>query len=153
MKLSPVSFKVSVDQKKKNMVMFPVFCAFSLKFTLSLKTPLKANWFSGLPSGTLYRLNQSTVASRYPGLFCRTSSMPASHQREENTLKVGNGLCICWSFLRLLGGLFPTVIVVGIGVVSIDHNDLPVSFCLIDQSQCSQHLHFDYFPTRAHLQI
>lgn len=106
MKPFPLSFKVSVDQKKENMVVFPVFCAYSLKFTLSLKTPLKANWFSGLPSGTLYRLNQSTVASRYPGLFCRTSSMPASHQREQNTLKVGNGLCICWSFLQLLGGSF-----------------------------------------------
>lgn len=59
-----------------------------LKFTLSLNSPLKANWFSGFPSGTLYRLNQSTVASRYPGLFRRTSSISASHQQEERVPKV-----------------------------------------------------------------
>lgn len=60
-----------------------------LNVTLSLKSPLKANWFSGFPSGTLYRLNQSTVASRYPGLFRRTSSISASHQqKKERTLKV-----------------------------------------------------------------
>lgn len=142
-----------VEQKNENMVTFPVFCAYSFKFTLSLKAPLKANWFSGLPSGTLYRLNQSTVASRYPGLFRLTSSMSASHQREEKTLKMGKSLRIRWSFLQLRWGLFPTVIVVGIRVGSVDHDDLPVSFSLIDQSQCSQHLHFDYFPTKAHLEI
>lgn len=41
--------------------------------TLSLNSPLKANWFSGFPSGTLYLLNQSTVASKYPGFSLLTS--------------------------------------------------------------------------------
>lgn len=30
-------------------------------------SPLKANWFSGLPSGILYILNHSTVAFNKPG--------------------------------------------------------------------------------------
>lgn len=88
------------------MAAFPLFCARSFKFTLSLKSPLKANWFSGLPSGTLYRLNQSTVASRYPGLFCLTSSMSTSHQWEEKTLKIGRSWRVCWSSLQLRWGLF-----------------------------------------------
>lgn len=32
--------------------------------TLSLNSSLNPNWFSGFPSGTLYFLNHSTVASR-----------------------------------------------------------------------------------------
>lgn len=55
--------------------------------TLSLNSPLKANWFSGFPSGTLYLLNQSTVASRYPGLSRLTSSISATHQQQKRTLK------------------------------------------------------------------
>ncbi|TNN83786.1 hypothetical protein EYF80_005962 [Liparis tanakae] len=46
-----------------------------------------------------------------------------------------------------------TVKVGGFRVLSIDHNHLPVGFTLIDQSQSSQNLHFDYFPLRAHLRI
>lgn len=46
-----------------------------------------------------------------------------------------------------------TVKVGGFGVLGIDHDDLPVCFSLIDQSQSSQHLHFDYFSSRAHLRI
>lgn len=54
-------------------------------------------------------------------------------------------------FLPLLLQVIYTVKVGGFRVLSIDHNDLPVCFTLIDQSQSSQHLHFDYFPSRAHL--
>lgn len=45
----------------------------------------------------------------------------------------------------------PTVKVAGFRVLSIDHNDLPVCFTFIYQSQSSQHFDFDYFPSRAHL--
>lgn len=51
--------------------------------TLPLNSPLKANWFSGFPSGTLYLLNQSTVASKYPGFILLTSSMSGG----------GHGVC------------------------------------------------------------
>lgn len=40
-----------------------------------------------------------------------------------------------------------------LGVLGIDHDDLPVSFSLVNQSESSQHLHLDYFPSRAHLRI
>lgn len=50
-------------------------------FTLFLNSPSKANWFSGLPSGTLYIRNQSSVACRYPGFSLRTSSISASDRR------------------------------------------------------------------------
>lgn len=56
-------------------------------------------------------------------------------------------------YSKYLKQVTPTVKVVGFWVLSIDHNDLPVGFTLIDQSQGSQHLHFDYFSPRAHLKV
>lgn len=47
-----------------------------------MNSPSNANWFSGLPSGTLYRLNQSTVASRYPGFSRLTSSISTTANRK-----------------------------------------------------------------------
>ncbi len=120
--------------------------------TLSLNSPSKANWFSGFPSGTLYLLNQSKVASRYPGLSRLTSSISATNQQQRRPEAIQNN----WWHLfqqrqQLLLQVIRTVIVGGFGVLSIDHDDLPVCFTLINQSQSSQHLHFDYFSSRAHL--
>lgn len=113
--------------------------------TLSLNSPLKANWFSGFPSGTLYLLNQSTVASRYPGFSRLTSSISATHRHPE----VPNHSYISQLLLRAT----PTVKAGGFRVFSIDHNDFPVCFSLIDQSQSPQHLNFDYLSSRTHLRI
>lgn len=62
------------NQSVKYMIKYNIF---KNEDTLSLNSPLKANWFSGFPSGTLYLLNQSSVASRYPGLSRLTSSISA----------------------------------------------------------------------------
>lgn len=115
--------------------------------TLSLNSPLKANWFSGFPSGTLYRLNQSTVASRYPGFSRLTSSIPATHRHPD----VQDHSYTSPQRRRLLLRVTPTVKAGGFRVFSIDHNDFPVCFSLIDQSQSPQHLNFDHFSSRTHL--
>lgn len=114
--------------------------------TLSLNSPLKANWFSGFPSGTLYLLNQSTVASRYPGFSRLTSSISAKTHHGE-TLHFWHHKQTC------VFQAAPTVKISGFWVLSIDYDDLPVCFPLINQSQSPQHLHFDDFSSRAHLKI
>lgn len=80
--------------------------------------------------------------------ICSTSAR-RKHPENDNSLSFPPGSSS--SFCGV--SFFPTVIVGGIGVIGIDHNDLPVRFSLINQSQRSQHLYFDYFPSRAHLEI
>lgn len=58
-----------------------LLCLFS-NLTLSLNSPLNPNWFSGFPSGTLYFLNHSTVASKWPGRLFRTSSIPEGRREK-----------------------------------------------------------------------
>lgn len=66
------------------------------RFTLSLNSPLNANWFWGFPSGTLYLLNQSTVASRYPGLSRLISLISATNQKTKANSRIQNTLCNWW---------------------------------------------------------
>lgn len=63
------------------------------------------------------------------------------------------GLLIPQRCPQLLLHLIHTVEAGSLGVLGIDHDDLPVSFSLVNQSESSQHLHLDYFPSRAHLRI
>lgn len=76
------------------------YCEYNFeRFTLSLNSPLKANWFSGFPSGTLYLLNQSTVASRYPGFSRLTSSISATNKQERTShAKFSIACVICGVF-------------------------------------------------------
>lgn len=119
-----------------------------IHFTLFLNSPLNANWFSGFPSGILYILNQSTVASRYPGLSLLTSSISVK-KKWWHAARAGNRVPgkFRLKFLQKL-----TIKVCSFRILNINHNHFPVCFFFIYQCKNSQHFHPDDFSTWADLQ-
>lgn len=112
--------------------------------TLFLNSPLKANWFSGFPSGTLYILNQSSVACRNPGLSLRTSSMSVN----EGLAEIGHHHTNNYRCTRERSR---TVEVFSLWVLHIYNDDFPVGFSFVYERQSPQHLHTDDLPSRANL--
>lgn len=95
-------------------------------------------------------LQVSRLESSYVINICNKSTTKQTSEAQNNLY---NWCHVSQQCQQLLLQVIRTVKVGGFGVLSIDHDDLPVCFTLIDQSQSSQHLHFDYFSPRAHLRI